>query len=161
MIQPRKQSLLKAGAIAVALVAACDQRPASIHNSSKAAVGPSSVAPPPDLATVELIERTARLPPTSGPLDGYDRYYARNTITGRKVIVGLYLATHIADERERYGRGDPHYWEPVPPRKGRLHLLANASELPGDIADGGCEEINVIWDVATEKVAGVECNGLA
>ena len=114
-----------------------------------------------DLATVERIEKSVQLPAHSRPVDGYDRYYAPDTVSGRKVIVGLYLATDIADERERYREGNRDYWKGGPPRKGQRHLLLNASLLPDGIDDGGCEEIHVYWDVSNAKIAGIFCNGPA
>ena len=118
----------------------------------------SARAAAPDLATVGRIERAVRLPESSRPLDGYDRYYAPDSISDRQVIVGLYLATEMADERESYKKR--HFWNGGRPRKGQLQVLANASMLPDGITDGGCEEIHVYWDVMTSKIAGVFCNGL-
>jgi hypothetical protein len=115
----------------------------------------------PDLSTIERIERAVQLPPTSDPIDGYDRFYAPDTVFGRRMIVGLYLATHITDEGERYRKGDPDFWKGGPPRKGRTHLFANKDLLPDGIADGGCEEIHVFWDLARAKVVSIFCNGTA
>jgi hypothetical protein len=104
----------------------------------------------PDLGLINRIEREVRLPPTSHSIDGYDRYYVRQLISGRPSIVGLYLGTTIIAEREKRF-----------PRTGQVHVLTEGGGLPAGIADGGCEEIQVIWDVQTEKVVGVFCNGLA
>jgi hypothetical protein len=98
-------------------------------------------------AVVAKIERAVTLPSTASAMDGYDRYYAPTTYSNRPMIVGLFLATSIANERE--------------PRKGRFRIVSSEADLPGGISDGGCLEIHVYWDIATEKIAGVFCNGLA
>jgi hypothetical protein len=115
----------------------------------------------PDLATIEQIEHAVRLPASSYPLVGYDRYYARDTVSGRQVIVGLYLATNITDERKRFEKGGSNISKDRLYRKGEVHLLLSLSLFPDGITDGGCDEIRVYWDVATAKIAGVFCNGLA
>jgi hypothetical protein len=100
------------------------------------------VAPALTNSTVQQIENAVHLPDGAGPIGSYDRYYAPDVVSGRHVIVGLYLATG-------------------PGGVGRTHLLQHASDLPLGILDGGCEEIRVYWDVATSKVIGVSCNGVA
>ena len=115
----------------------------------------------PDLATVELIEREITLPAGAGPLDAYDRYYALETMSGRRLIVGLFQRTSLTDERERFESGGRSPLRYTPPRHGRRRLMAQASSfLKFGVMDGGCSEIHVYWDIATAKIADVECNGL-
>ncbi len=133
----------------------------SILMGSALAIGVAPCwAAAPDRDLVSAIENAVRLPPHSQPVADYDRYYAMDTISGRPVVVGLYLATTITDQRERHHRGDASFWEGGPKRAGRLHILDRKSDLPGEIADGGCEEVHVYWDITSSSVAGVFCNGL-
>jgi hypothetical protein len=115
----------------------------------------------PDAALIAKIERAIQLPPTARRLDGYDRYYAPTIFSGRHMIVGLFLATRIADQNERRAKSDPDYWKSAPDRKGRIQILSSEDRFPEGISDGGCLQILIYWDTATEKVAGVSCNGLA
>ena len=112
----------------------------------------------PDLAMVEALERSVKLPAGTKPLDAYDRYYALETVVGRRMIEGMYQESSDDDDLASYQRGDRDPVKYSPPRKGRRHLLAKASSLP-DIADGECSVIHVYWDIATARIAHVECNG--
>ena len=115
----------------------------------------------PTIATITSIEQSIRLPPGADALKSYDRYYAPTIVAGRSVIKGILLATYIDDERDRLANGDREFWKPGPKRTGRVKILPTEAELPFGISDGGCEEVTIYWDVVTQKIAGIFCNGLA
>jgi len=106
---------------------------------------------------VEQIESVVSLP-RGAQINRYDRYYAPQVISGRKMIVGTYLATEIVDQEDSYQHGDADWSKRHPERSGRVHVLVKDSDLPLGITDGGCLEIHVYWDVALSKVLRVSCN---
>ncbi len=108
-----------------------------------AALATPAIAAPPDPGAIERIEATIKLPRGSRPLADYERYYAVDTASGRRMIFGLYLID-----------GED------PPGTSKLHLLDDASKLP-IVMDGGCGVIQVRWDVASAQIVSVACNGLA
>ena len=88
-------------------------------------------------ADVDSLERTVKLPPGSYPIDAYARYYTVESISHRRMVLGYFV----------FGGPEP---------AGRyLH------GSPVSISDGGCSVVTVYFDLKTQKVAGVSCNGLA
>jgi hypothetical protein len=121
----------------------------------------ASAAPPPDRATIATIERLVKLPAGARPLRSYDRWYLYRTVSGRRMVEGLYLGTEYEDMRERQARNDPEFWKAASQqRPGRVHPVSNAWEMPAGIDDGGCDEVHVLYDVAAGRVTRVACNGL-
>jgi hypothetical protein len=119
-------------------------------------------APPPDRATIATIERLVQLPDGARPLRSYDRWYLYRTVSGRRMVEGLYLGTEYEDLRERQAQGEAPSWKAASQqRPGRVHPVSNAWEMPAGIDDGGCDEVHVLYDVAASRVTKVACNGLA
>lgn len=94
-----------------------------------------------DVATLDEIERQVVMPRGAQPLGRYARHYALGVQDGRQVVAGVYL---------------------LPPVHGRApgRRVDRWDHLPG-IADGGCAQVNVLWDVARRRLVHVNCNGLA
>lgn len=94
---------------------------------------------------MDEIERTIRLPAGSHPLELYGRNYA---FSGDGRVVAVYYSP--ADDRGRAlyalaGERRWHDWE---------------GELPF-IMDGGCSIVHVTYEIATQHILSVSCNGVA
>jgi hypothetical protein len=96
----------------------------------------------PDEATIARLEARVRLPKGAPPLKNYDRYYAFEQISGRRVLYGMYLAP------------------PDAVRLGRVQRLAAPEQLPNGIDGGGCAEVQVLFDVETSRITRLACNRL-
>ena len=88
-------------------------------------------------AIMNRIETIVVMPPDAAPLAVYGRYYAWEA---RDDGVQKVLATYV--RREAPGR----HW-------------VDQNELPL-VMDGGCDIVTLTYDVATDRVDRVECNGL-
>jgi hypothetical protein len=86
-------------------------------------------------AVMASIEASIRLPAGAGDLESYERVYAWAQ-SGRKVSA-VYFTGGVPGRR----------W-------------VEASQLPL-IMDGGCGVITLTYDVASSRVEGIGCNGLA
>jgi hypothetical protein len=115
-------------------------QPPNVVDEARARPAPSATSlGVPDEATIAKLEAKVRLPPYAHRLAEYDRYYAYEMDVGRLMVVGSYELAHS--------------------RPGQVHRLAQPNQLPL-VADGGCSYIHVWWDVKTNSVAAVGCNGL-
>lgn len=100
-------------------------------------------APPPPSPTEEQarimdrIEAEVRMPRGALPLADYGRYYAWKSEDGVRKVVAVYV------------------WE----ENGRRHWVAE-DRLPA-IQDGGCNVVNLRFDVAADEIERVGCNGYA
>lgn len=97
----------------------------------------------PTPAMVRDLELKVRLPATAEPLSTYARYYTGESISGRRVLKGYYLAGGVGN-----GRG-----------LAKPGIYLRPSEVLVD--DGGCDVITVFYDPQTKTIAGVYCNGFA
>lgn len=96
----------------------------------------------PDEATVKSIEATLTLPSKApwkpGPLDSYARYYRGMTRNGRKIIYGDLLRGHMAEDKPGiYLRDPPHV-----------------------STGGGCDQIQLWYDVDAHHILQIQCYGL-
>ncbi len=100
----------------------------------------------PSMAEVQHVESKVTMPDGAQAMSAYVRYYAGITVDGRKVIYGVYLATGVVRDMKQ------------DPRPGIR--IVTAREVP-EIDDGGCSQVNVEFDVASDTVTRVRCNGQA
>lgn len=97
-------------------------------------------APPPTEAAALMarIESMIAMPRGASRLTLYDRYYAwENRDDGVRKVLGTYV------------RGP----------QGRRHWV-NENELPL-VMDGGCDIVTLTYDLDTDRIERVECNGEA
>ncbi len=104
---------------------------------STAATAVEGAADEPTTADVAALERVVRLPPQAEPIHAYARYYSLGAKDGREMLIGTYVL-NAPDPPGRYIRTVP-VW----------------------VLDGGCSVVNVRFDLATRRVVGAFCNGLA
>ena len=97
----------------------------------------------PDAAQVSRLEALAKPAGKMAALSKYDRDYAGTTVAGHKVIEGRWV--------QRSWNTTPQTPNP------KIVPFAN---LP-DIDDGGCSVVTVMYDVESEKIVLLECNGFA
>lgn len=88
----------------------------------------------PDLAVIARLERKLVLPPYSHILGHYQRYYAGDTVGGRRVVEGRLI------------------WS----RRAITHIVA-PDKLP-NTKGGGCDYIDLTYDVQDDKVTSVACH---
>jgi hypothetical protein len=110
-----------------------------------ASIGHASDSPL-DVALLQKIESSLKLPKGTRPLASYDRYYAYAVRKGRKVLVGVFLDSQAL----------PGIAHPDP----GLHALEKESDLPV-VHDGGCSVVTVVLDPVSPQEADVSCNGVA
>jgi hypothetical protein len=95
-----------------------------------------------DEATVTSIEATLTLPSRHpwkpGPLDSYARYYTVMMLNGSRVIYGDLLRGRMANE------------------KPGIYLRAPPSVSTG----GGCNQIQLWYDMAAHRILQIRCYGL-
>ena len=101
----------------------------------------------PDSKTVTLIEQAVRQmpPPTTGDLkagsiDSYGRYYTGVALNGHKVVYGVFLSM------------DPTRYPPG------VHI-GSFKDQP-HMTGGGCDQLNVWYDVDEHRVTEFHCYGL-
>ena len=133
------------------LGAGCTQAPA--QNNMAAPVRNNQTAPEQALqpdpvmrpevtqdALMDRIERDLRMPEEAMPLAAYNRYYAwQQRADGMRKVTAVYVGA----------RG----------RNGERHWVAE-SALPV-IDDGGCDVISLSYDVASQRIERIGCNGYA
>lgn len=95
----------------------------------------------PTAAQVGRVEAIAKPPPHVKALSKYQRHYAGATMAGRKVIEGRWVKVGWSN----------------PPTVGTATVIPYAT-LP-DIVDGRCSVVTVVYEVSTDKIAMIECNG--
>jgi hypothetical protein len=95
----------------------------------------SSTSAPDAPSIISDLERKIRLPSESGPLQSYDRYYFMHAPR----ITGVYV-------RSKSGTGSARQ--------------VKEAELPS-IQDGGCDVINLEFDIEQEEFIKLFCNGVA
>ena len=123
--------------LALLAVLACAQA------SAPAQPGPAAAAASPgptaeQAAIMDRIEREVRLPAGAGPLGAYERYYAlHQDDRGTRVVAAIYVRGGTPGRRWVEETGQPM------------------------IADGGCDVIEVIYDLTTQRIQTVACNGVA
>lgn len=90
--------------------------------------------------TPELIAGTERWlhMPAGTKLDEYSRYYYGSVEGGRRLLIGVF----ISDKKPR-----------------GVRIMA-PDKVPR-IADGGCLQVNLIYDVAAKQTVLLRCNGYA
>ncbi|CAN5537986.1 hypothetical protein BH10PSE4_BH10PSE4_33580 [soil metagenome] len=77
------------------------------------------------------------------PISRYDRAYAGTTMSGRQIIEGRWV-----------DRGWSASAKPSSPK------IVPYGALP-DVLDGGCDIVTVMYDVSTDKIVFLACNGVA
>ncbi len=96
----------------------------------------------PDEETVRAIEVTLRLPSEGswrpGPLDSYARYYTGQILNGNRVIYGDLLRGQMATEKPGIYLRDP----------------------PSISTGGGCDQIQLWYDVDAHRMLQIQCYGL-
>lgn len=125
-------------AFLVAVAAAVSSPALAIPNSGEAWL--------PSMAEVQHVESKVTMPDGAQAMSAYVRYYAGITVEGRKVIYGVYLATGVVRDMKQ------------DPRAGIR--IVTAREVP-EIEDGGCSQVTVEFDVTSDSVTRIRCNGLA
>jgi hypothetical protein len=109
--------------------------------------GPAPPAAPGTEALMARIEARVRMPGGAEPLSRYARYYSwERRADGVRRVIGLYTTFRQAGI---LGLDQPpgRYW-------------VTPEQMPG-IEDGGCGVVNVTYDVASDHIESVGCNGLA
>ena len=86
---------------------------------------------------IAKLESQIRLPKGASPLLSYTRYYAGSILHGHRVIVGTY---------QHSGGG--------------VVIEKSAHDLP-IVFDGGCDYIEVTFDVSERRFIDVTCHGVA
>ena len=126
-------------------------------------------------ALMDQVERAVVLPRGAKPLNAYGRNYAFN---GHRQVVATYLVPsapadpsqgcevmlnnlgsrpctrkEIAESAASYARGIA-----AETPAGRRRWFRNSRSLPS-IADGGCTQVSVRYDIPTHHIMAVACNG--
>lgn len=123
------------------LAAGCARAPAQGNQM------PPDQAPQPDPVTrpdvaqealMDRIEREVRLPQGATELATYSRHYAWHEESGVRSVVAIY------DRLSSTGPGGRHW--------------VTERELPL-IMDGGCGVISLSYDLATQRITRIACNG--
>lgn len=96
----------------------------------------------PTLKQVNQLERMIKLPPGINPIAKYSRSYYGIKTGGRRFIKALYFYEETTHTHTRAGI-----------------VIVNADQMPPMVLDGGCNVVNVTYDVRSREVA-IRCNGL-
>jgi hypothetical protein len=91
----------------------------------------------PTAEVVAQLEAQIHLPKGASPLTSYTRYYAGSILRGHRVVVGTY---------QHSGGG--------------VVIEKSSHDLP-IVYDGGCDFINIKYDVSKKRFIDVFCNGVA
>ena len=103
-----------------------------------ALAGPGVASVPtwrPDANTIARIESKLVLPDGAHVLAHYERWYAGEVVNGRKVIEGRFL------------------WS----RRPFIRIVA-PEKLPVN-KDGGCDFVDLTYDVKDDKISAIACHG--
>lgn len=126
--------------LALLLALSCAQAPAQNNQGAPQAATPPNTEAQARSELMDQIERQVRLPEGAGPLASYERSYAwQDRQDGYRKVLGVYLT-------------------PEGINRGRRWVAEN--ELPL-ILDGGCSMITLTYDVATQRIEHIACNGEA
>jgi hypothetical protein len=130
--------------LALFLAPGCAQAPSQTERNAPQPVVPTaepSGAEAEQQAIMDRIEREVRLPDGADPLASYERSYAwQQREDGTRRVMGVYVSPDVGESR------------------GRRWVAEN--QLPM-ILDGGCSMITLSYDVATQRIERVTCNGEA
>jgi hypothetical protein len=91
----------------------------------------------PDRQIIDELERTVTLPAGAKLLKQYSRYYAGTVRNGVRVVVATYISGLDVSR-----------------------IVGSEAALPG-VLDGGCDIVNVEYDVKRHRFVQVFCNGVA
>jgi len=91
----------------------------------------------PNRQTIDELERTVKLPAGAKSLEQYSRYYAGATRNGIQVVLATYISGLNVSR-----------------------IIASEAALPR-ILDGGCDIVNVEYDVKRHRFVAIYCNGVA
>jgi hypothetical protein len=126
---------------------------AALLSAFLAAVSISASASPPtgepwlpSPADVARLEAKVTLPAGASPMGAYVRYYAGTTKDGKQIIRGVYLVTAVVKDMHQDARPGVR--------------IVTERDIP-EIEDGGCHQVNVEYDVATDTITRIRCNGQA
>jgi hypothetical protein len=89
----------------------------------------------PTSADLRFLERNLVLPVDALALDKYTRYYAGSIRDGRRIIRGVLVSG-----------------------TSRVVIMSSLSDLPV-ILDGGCQIVNVEYDIGRRQLVRAACNG--
>lgn len=125
--------------LALLLAAACAQAPAQNNQSAIPPVG-HSAAEAEQEQIMARIEHDIRLPGEARALDTYARYYAwHQDKDGARTVVGYY--------ENLTGAAPGRHW-------------VTERDFPL-IADGGCGVVSFSYNLASQRIEQVRCNGYA
>ena len=100
----------------------------------------------PTIDAVRHVESKVNLPDGAKSMGAYVRFYTGVVENGRKVIEGVYLVRAVVEDMHRTVHGD-------------VNIVA-ARDMPF-INDGGCLMVTVYFDVASDAITRIRCNGYA
>ncbi len=116
--------------------AACSDGDTAVWTPSEAAVlHVEAIVQLPDELPVLHLGRSVRIPPDN--LQSYSRSYAGITVKGRRTIHGIYLHN-------------------ISRSAGGIHIVGE-KEIP-HVNDGGCNVIELFYDVSADKITSILCN---
>lgn len=127
---------------------ACTAPPAADDSNSRTAM------PPREEAIMTAIESNVTLPAGAEPLSAYGRYY-RDGDAGQ--VVGIYI---IPSQSRGVVAGPTSSGLPPHLPAGERRWMRDATEVH-DMMDGGCAQVNIVYDPAARKFLDVKCNGEA
>ena len=99
----------------------------------------------PDVQLIAKLENAIRIPNVYGrppQLAEYARYYTGTVVKGRRAVKGVFLLRGAASAKPGI-------------------YIRSAKQMPLGINDGGCTEVQLLYDVTAAKVLTIQCNGLA
>ncbi|MFY7745686.1 MAG: hypothetical protein ACOVQY_09670 [Erythrobacter sp.] len=123
-------------------------------------------------AVIKRIEASIGLPPSAASMDEYSRNYG---MRGDGKVLGVYAKRRnlsVSDdickgcteeqrqERQRLAKETEDWWVERYAPTGESRWIGNFDDYPS-LMDGGCLQIQVIYDLAKQHVEGVWCNGVA
>ena len=122
---------------ALLLAIGCAQAPAQNNQAMQPSAGGADAA---QQALMDRIERDVRLPEGAGALATYARYYAwQQRPDGARKVVAV--------------------WQNLTGEPPARHWVTERG-FPV-IMDGGCGVVSLTWDVATQRIEHIACNGEA
>lgn len=104
--------------------------------------GPSDAAADgswtPSKTLVSEVEASLKMPPNAFPLNTYVRYFAGEVADDRRLIVGTFLHD---------------------PENAGIRIVER-EKIP-EVLDGGCDVVNLKYDIERKEVLALFCNGEA
>ena len=95
------------------------------------------------MARLETLVKPAGPTRSIRAVSEYDRAYAGTTVSGRKIVEGRWALRSWSGAAQA----------PSP-------QIVPFNALP-DVLDGGCDVVTVLYDVTTDKIVLLQCNGVA